>query len=220
MIGTLKILMITVFALVFQDQPTFKGGNGALDSFIQNRMIYPNYAKNNCLEGTINVSFNVNKLGEVTNATVAKGLGIDLDQEAVRIIRLTSGNWEVPENFNENDKLIVPINFSLKNFGCNDRSIDQINQAIVNYQARVALEKVVVNYYRNKEKGTVNVENEFEILQLKSELGFDGDFINSKLKEARQKLRQGDQIGACETLFFIKYIGSAAANLMIAEHCK
>jgi outer membrane biosynthesis protein TonB len=83
MIGALKILMITVFALVFQDQPTFKGGNGALDSFIQNRMIYPNYAKNNCLEGTINVSFNVNKLGEVTNTTVTKGMGIDLDQEAV-----------------------------------------------------------------------------------------------------------------------------------------
>jgi TonB family protein len=220
MIGALKILMITVFALVFQDQPTFKGGNGALDSFIQNRMIYPNYAKNNCLEGTINVSFNVNKLGEVTNTTVTKGMGIDLDQEAVRIIRLTSGKWEVPENFNENDRLIVPINFSLKNFGCNDRSRDQINQAIVNYQARAALEKVVVNYYRNKEKETVNDKNEFEILQLKSELGFDDDFINSKLKEAKQKLRQGDKIGACETLLFVKYIGSAAADGLIAENCK
>jgi ribosomal protein L5 len=126
----------------------------------------------------------------------------------------------VPENFNENDRLIVPINFSLKNFGCNDRSRDQINQAIVNYQARAALEKVVVNYYRNKEKETVNDKNEFEILQLKSELGFDDDFINSKLKEAKQKLRQGDKIGACETLLFVKYIGSAAADGLIAENCK
>ena len=220
MIGTLKIVMITLFALFLQDQPTFKGGNGALDSFIQNRMMYPSYAKNNCLEGTINVSFNLNKLGEVSNAMVTKGLGIDIDQEAVRIIRLTSGKWEVPDNFNEQNKLIVPINFSLKNFGCNERSRDQINQAIVNYQAKAALEKVVVNYYRNKEKGTVNDKNEFEILKLKSELGFDDNFINSKLKEARQKLRQGDQIGACETLLFIKYIGSNAADLMLAENCK
>lgn len=220
MIGTIKILMIVFLALVSQDQPTFKGGNDALDSFIKNRIIYPNYAKNNCLEGTINVSFNVSKTGDVSNVTVAKGLGIDLDQEAIRIIRLTTGKWEVPEDYNVNSKLIVPISFSLKNFGCDAISKDIINQAIINYQARVGLEQVVTNYYRNKEKGTVNDKNEFEILQIKAELGFDDNFINTKLREAKQKLRQGDQQGACETLFFIKYIGSNAANDLIAENCK
>jgi TonB family protein len=220
MIGMIKILMIAFFAMVSQDQPTFKGGNGALDFFIKNRIIYPSYAKNNCLEGTINVSFNVSKTGEVSNVTVAKGLGIDLDQEAVRIIRLTTGKWEVPVDYNVNNKLIVPINFSLKNFGCNSISKDQINQAIVNYQARVALEKVVTNYYINKEKGMVNDKDEVEILQIKYELGFDEGFINSKLREAKQKIRQGDQLGACETLFFVKYIGSNAANDLIAENCK
>mgnify|MGYP006166687107 FL=1 len=84
----------------------------------------------------------------------------------------------------------------------------------------MGLEQVVTNYYRNKEKGTVNDKNEFEILQIKAELGFDDNFINTKLREAKQKLRQGDQQGACETLFFIKYIGSNAANDLIAENCK
>jgi TonB family protein len=203
-----------------QDQPSFKGGNIELDYFIQNKMIYPTYAKNNCLEGVVNVSFNVNKEGEVSNAKVVKGTGVDLDQEAIRIIKLTSGKWEVPLGFNLNDKLIIPIKFSLKNYGCGDISKDQISQAIANYQAKLALENAVINYYKNKEKGLVNEQNEAEILQIKAELGFDDSFINAKLREAKQKLRQGDQIGACETLYFVKYIGSNAADKMIAETCK
>jgi TonB family protein len=183
-------------------------------------MIYPTYAKNNCLEGMVNVSFNVNKEGEVSNAKVVKGTGVDLDQEAIRIIKLTSGKWEVPLGFNLNDKLIIPIKFSLKNYGCGDISKDQISQAIANYQAKLALENAVINYYKNKEKGLVNEQNEAEILQIKAELGFDDSFINAKLREAKQKLRQGDQIGACETLYFVKYIGSNAADKMIAETCK
>jgi TonB family protein len=218
--GVLKIVLIVLQVSFSQDQPSFKGGNSELDYFIQNKMIYPNYAKNNCLEGVVNVSFNVNSVGEVSNAKVVKGTGVDLDQEAIRIIRLTSGKWEVPVGFNLNNKLIIPIKFSLKNYGCNDISKEQINLAIANYKANVALQNVVINYYQNKEKGKVNEQNEAEILQIKAELGFDDNFINTKLREAKQKLRQGDQIGACETLYFVKYIGSNAADKMIAETCK
>jgi len=220
MLGIIKIVLIMLQVSFAQDQPSFKGGNIELDYFIQNKMIYPTYAKNNCLEGVVNVSFNVNKEGEVSNAKVVKGTGVDLDQEAIRIIKLTSGKWEVPLGFNLNDKLIIPIKFSLKNYGCGDISKDQISQAIANYQAKLALENAVINYYKNKEKGLVNEQNEAEILQIKAELGFDDSFINAKLREAKQKLRQGDQIGACETLYFVKYIGSNAADKMIAETCK
>ena len=220
MISFIKIFILVQQLLFSQYQPSFKGGNSELDNFIQNKMIYPNYAKNNCLEGVVNVSFNVNKAGEVSNAKVVKGTGVDLDQEAIRIIKLTSGKWEVPLGFNLNDKLIIPIKFSLKNYGCGDISKDQISQAIANYQAKLALENAVINYYKNKEKGLVNEQNEAEILQIKAELGFDDSFINAKLREAKQKLKQGDQIGACETLYFVKYIGSNAADKMIAETCK
>jgi TonB family protein len=220
MINFIKIFILVQQLFLSQDQPTFKGGNSELDYFIQNKMIYPNYAKNNCLEGVVNVSFNVNSVGEVSNAKVVKGTGVDLDQEAIRIIRLTSGKWVVPANFNLNDRLIIPIKFSLKNFGCSNISKDQINLAIANYQANVALQNVVINYYQNKEKGLVNEQNEAEILQIKSELGFDDNFINAKLREAKQKLKQGDRISACETLYFVKYIGSNAADKMIAETCK
>lgn len=216
----IKIWLLGFAGLFHADQPQFKGGTEALNSFITSKMIYPSFSKANCIQGTIYVSFQLSKNGEVFNSRVQKGLGIDLDTEALRLIRLTSTKWEMPTNHNENLKLVLPVNFSLKNYGCNERSSDDISKAITLYQSHLALEKAVLNYYKNKADGKTNLENEAEIIQLKAELGFDDQFINSKLKEAKQKLKQGDKEGACESLYFVKYIGSSAADVMIAENCK
>ncbi|OAQ39123.1 hypothetical protein A5893_10670 [Pedobacter psychrophilus] len=219
-VSFIKILLIGYLSFFQADQPTFKGGADALNNFITSKTIYPGFSKNNCIQGTIYVSFQVNKNGEVFGAKVNKGLGVDLDLEALRLIRLTNNKWEVPANHNENSRLIIPVNFSLKNYGCDSRSGDEINKSIALYQARAALEKAVTNYYRNKEQGNASDKNEAEILQLKAELGFDDSFIANKLKDAKKMIKQGDKAGACESLYFIKYIGSDVANTLIAENCK
>jgi TonB family protein len=219
-VSFVNILLIGFLSLFQADQPTFKGGTEALNDFITSKTIYPSFSKNNCIQGTIFVSFQLNKSGEVFGTKVNKGLGVDLDQEALRLIRLTNNKWIVPANHNENSRLIIPVNFSLKNYGCDSRSRDEINKSIELYQASAALEKAVTNYYRNKEQGNTSDKNETEILQLKAELGFDDEFIANKLKEAKKMMKQGDKAGACESLYFIKYIGSGAANALIAENCK
>jgi TonB family protein len=216
----INILIVGFFGFSQADQPTFKGGMDALNSFITSKTIYPSFSKNNCIQGTIYVSFQLNKKGEVFDAKVNKGLGVDLDLEALRLIRLTNNKWIVPADHNENSRLIIPVNFSLKNYDCSSRSGDETNKAIALYQARAALEKAVTNYYRNKEQGNTHDKNEGEILQLKAELGFDHTFIANKLKEAKKMIKQGDKAGACESLYFVKYIGSDAANTLIAENCK
>ena len=219
-VSFVNIILIGFLSLFQVDQPTFKGGTEALNDFITSKTIYPSFSKNNCIQGTIYVSFQVNKNGEVSGAKVNKGLGVDLDQEALRLIRLTNNKWVVPLDHNENSRLIIPVNFSLKNYDCDSRSGDEINKSIALYQARAALEKAVTNYYRNKELGNTSDKNEAEILQLKAELGFDDAFIANKLKEVKKMMRQGDKAGACESLYFIKYIGSDAANSLIVENCK
>jgi len=202
------------------DQPTFKGGTDALNNFIANRMIYPTFSKNNCLQGKIYVAFQLDNEGNVFNSKVQKGLGIDLDQEALRLIRLTNGKWNIPSGYDTNSQLVIPVSFTLKNYNCNDRSADQINQAIDLFRNRLALQNVVLNYYRNLYDGKMNQKNEGEILQIKSELGFDEKFISEKMREAKQKFKQGDKEGACESWYFVKYIGSNMADEMIAENCK
>ena len=214
-------IWIIAFASLFQtDEPTFKGGATGLNNFIASNLIYPGFSKNNCIQGTIYVAFQVNKSGVVFNSTVQKGLGVDLDNEALRLVRLTNNKWTVPSNHNTNTRLVIPVNFSLKNYNCNERSSDQINQAIALYQSRLALEKAVINYYKNKAAGKANEQDETEIILLKNELGFDDKFIAQELKMAKQKIKQGDKEGACESLYFVKYIGSTAADLLIAENCK
>lgn len=198
--------------------PTFKGGREELDQFINQNKIYPNFSKNNCIEGTIEVSFQLDVDGNVQNAKVSKGLGIDLDKEALRLIKLTSGKWEnIPEN--SNNTLIIPINFSLRNYNCERVDSEIIKRSIEAYKAQEGLENAVVNYYKAKEKGETSDKSEAEINRIKADLGFDQDLVQQKLDEAKKRLRQGDKAGACESLNFIKYIGSNAADKLIAEHC-
>ena len=215
-----KIWLMGINGVLAPDQPTFKGGTDALNNFIANRMIYPTFSKNNCLQGKIYVAFQLDNEGNVFNSKVQKGLGIDLDQEALRLIRLTNGKWNIPSGYDTNSQLVIPVSFTLKNYNCNDRSADQINQAIDLFRNRLALQNVVLNYYRNLYDGKMNQKNEGEILQIKSELGFDEKFISEKMREAKQKFKQGDKEGACESWYFVKYIGSNMADEMIAENCK
>ncbi len=200
--------------------PEFKGGNRALESFFDKRRIYPSFSKNNCIEGTIYVSFQLDEQGKVYNAQINKGLGIDLDEEALRLIKLTSGNWDLGVDYNKNSKLVIPVNFSLKDFGCNERSADEIKTAIELYKGRKGLEDAVLNYYRNKEKGIADTKNEAEIMLVKAQLGIDEEFISKKLAEAKKKIKQGDKDGACEVLNYIKYTGSNVANELIQANCK
>jgi TonB family protein len=215
-----KIWLISFASFFSTDDPKFKSGNEALNSFISARLIYPTFSKNNCIQGTIYVAFSIKKTGEIYNSKVKKGLGIDLDQEALRLVRLTKDKWELMPNHNEKLELVIPVNFSLKNYNCNLRSSDQINQAIELYKNRLALEKAVLSFYKNKENGNVNQADEIEIIKFKNELGFDDNFINKRLKEAKQKLKQGDKESACEDFYFVKYLGSTLADDLITTNCK
>lgn len=215
-----KIWLIGFANLFVSEDPKFKGGNEALNSFITSRLIYPTFSKNNCLQGTIFVEFSIKKSGEIYNSRVQKGMGIDLDREALRLVRLTRGKWDLSENHDEKLQLVIPINFALQNYNCGQRSPDQINQAKELYRNRLALEKAILSFYKNKAQGNANQANELEIIKFKAELGYDDNFIAKKLREGKQKLKQEDKESACEDFYFVKYLGSTLADELIAEHCK
>ncbi len=85
----LKIL--TAFMLCFAvitkaQQPVIKNGTAI---FFKNNTVYPPYALHNCIEGTVIIGFKLTKKGQVFNAAIKKGLGVDLDEEALRLIKLS-----------------------------------------------------------------------------------------------------------------------------------
>ncbi|WP_299289920.1 TonB family protein [uncultured Mucilaginibacter sp.] len=209
-------------AFQVDDQPQFKGGQQALNSFLSQNLIYPDFSKQNCISGTVEVSFNINQNNKPVNVKVQKGFGIDLDDEAVRLVKLTAGKWVLPANHDVNITLILPVNFSLNqyNYNCGNKTHNEMEQAITAYKAREALVDAVTNYYENKYLGKADVAKEPEIEALKKQLGFDDDYADEVVKQANQKLKQGDNEGACEDWKFVRNIGSNKADAQLAKYCK
>jgi protein TonB len=75
-----------IFVFV-EDQPTFPGGDEARIKYLQENIKYPEMAKESGIQGTVYVTFVVEKDGRITNVKVLRGIGGGCDEEAVRIIK-------------------------------------------------------------------------------------------------------------------------------------
>lgn len=217
---SLIILLVSMFANLQADQPEFKGGKRNLNAFIINNMIYPEYSKINCLQGTVNISFQLNREGRVFRSEVQKGFGTDLDDEALRIVRLSSGKWIVPSGYDTTTAIVLPVNFALKDFNCEQREKDELNAAVRAYTAREDLTKAIYNYYDKKSRGEVNADEEAGVIALKTQLGYDKKFIDRLYKRGLRKFKQGDQQGGCEDLNKVRLLGSDMADKSISERCR
>lgn len=199
--------------------PEFKGGTRNLSSFITNNLIYPEYAKQNCLQGTIQISFRLTKSGKIFQSNIQKGFGVDLDLEALRVIRLTSGRWNVPASFDTTQSIVIPVNFILKEYDCNQRSAEDIQVAIAAFKARQDLTQAVINFYAKKESGAYSSDDELTISNLKQQLGYDEKYFDRMVKQGQQKLKQGDKQGACEDFNMVKNLGSDKASKLLSQNC-
>jgi len=70
-----------------EEMPTFRGGDfNKFRDWIYNRTNYPQAAIDAKIEGTVYLTFIVEKDGTVTNVTVLKGVNPLLDEEAIKVI--------------------------------------------------------------------------------------------------------------------------------------
>lgn len=204
-------------AFTLKAQPVIKGG---LEAFVATNSVYPGYSKANCIQGTVTISFKLNEAGEVYYSKISSGIGTDLDDEALRLIRLSSGKWTVPKGHDTTVSLIAPMKFTLSGFNCGDKNPQEIQQAILAYRSNEGLVNSIQNFYRNKEKGTYKEEEEGRFVALKQELGYDDVYFKERIKDGLKKIKQKDRQGACEDFLFVKYMGSDLANEMLEKYCK
>lgn len=72
----------------FADQmPEFKDGMDALMDYLGRKMRYPRPAQAAGIEGTVVVTFVVDRNGEINDVKVLKGLGFGIDEEAIRVVQ-------------------------------------------------------------------------------------------------------------------------------------
>lgn len=72
---------------VVEDQPTFPGGDEARIRFLTNNIKYPQMARESSIQGTVYVTFVVERDGSVTDVRVLRGIGGGCDEEAIRVIK-------------------------------------------------------------------------------------------------------------------------------------
>jgi len=213
-----KILVLFFLFITFSAvaQPHIKGG---LEAFIKSNLIYPPYSLQNCLEGNVTIAFKLNKDGQVYQSKVQSGIGTDLDDEALRLIRRSSGKWIMPAGYDTSAVVIAPVNFKLEGYDCGNRTKAEKQRIIAAYQASMGLTEAILNFYKNKEAGHYKKEEEARFLQLKKELGYDEEFMERKIADGMKKLQQNDKEGACEDFLFVKHMGFDLADQQLKKYC-
>ena len=81
------------FQLV-EEKPSFNGGDAnEFSKWVNSRLVYPEIAKENGVQGRVTLQFTVNTDGSVSNVKVLRGVDSSLDKEAVRVVS-SSPKWK------------------------------------------------------------------------------------------------------------------------------
>jgi protein TonB len=98
------------------EMPEFPGGDQAFIQYLATNVRYTSRARFLKVSGQVFCSFIIDRDGKVTRPEVIKGLDIDLDREAIRVIQ-SMPDWKPGKNKNKplRVKYIVPITFGMKN---------------------------------------------------------------------------------------------------------
>jgi protein TonB len=81
------------FQLV-ETKPSFNGGDAnEFSKWVNSKLVYPEIAKENGVQGRVTLQFTVEADGRVTNVKVLRGVDESLDKEAVRVVS-SSPKWK------------------------------------------------------------------------------------------------------------------------------
>lgn len=81
------------FQLV-EEKPSFNGGDAnEFSKWVNSKLVYPEIAKENGVQGRVTLQFTVEANGAVTNVKVLRGVDSSLDKEAVRVVS-SSPKWK------------------------------------------------------------------------------------------------------------------------------
>ena len=99
-----------------EEKPCFQGGDSnAFSKWVNSRLVYPEIAKENGVQGKVTLQFTINTDGSVSDVKVLRGVDPSLDKEAVRVVS-SSPKWTPGK---QRDKPVAvtytfPVIFQLK----------------------------------------------------------------------------------------------------------
>ena len=118
---TLLLAMLACMTVSAQDTvidetcpPQFPGGDAALINFLNANIVYPSQAAQDKVEGKVIVQFTVKKTGKIDDVKVLRSVRKDLDDEAVRVVKMMPDFIPAKQNGEVTDMLYtIPVSFKL-----------------------------------------------------------------------------------------------------------
>lgn len=86
----------------------FPGGQEALQAYITENLRYPSTAKDNGIEGNVELEFIVKADGTISSVKVLRMIDPDLEAEAIRLVT-SMPEWQPADSGDSTVKLTVPF---------------------------------------------------------------------------------------------------------------
>ncbi|MDD2419396.1 MAG: energy transducer TonB [Bacteroidales bacterium] len=102
--------------VMVEEKPKFMGGDeNTFTKWVAERLVYPEIAKENSVQGRVILQFRVNTDGSVSDVTVIRGVDPSLDKEAVRVVS-SSPKWTPGRQRNKAVRVVYtfPVIFQLR----------------------------------------------------------------------------------------------------------
>lgn len=97
-----------------EEIPQYKGGESARMEFLQNNLVYPQISREENKQGIVMITFIIDENGNVTNPYVSYSVDKNLDNEALRVVKLMP-RW-IPgkvNGVNVKVRFVLPLHFRL-----------------------------------------------------------------------------------------------------------
>jgi TonB family protein len=98
------------------ESPKFPGGNSELYKIVSEKLIYPNQARRDNIQGKVLVRFVIMEDGSIDGVTITKSAAQILDEAALEMVKSIKTKWN-PAKINGTSVRVfctLPIKFSLK----------------------------------------------------------------------------------------------------------
>lgn len=98
--------------LAVQQAPSFPGGDDARTRYLQQNIRYPARAREKNIQGTVYISFVVEKDGRISMVKLLKGIGYGCDEEALRVVQAMP-RWNPGRQHGQTVRvqIVLPLHF-------------------------------------------------------------------------------------------------------------
>ena len=95
--------------------PSYPGGDIALQEFAKTNLVYPQTARENCIEGDVQIRIELLETGDIANAFIIDSIGFGCEDECLRLVGMMP-KWEpaMMDGRAIAANVVIPIRFRMQ----------------------------------------------------------------------------------------------------------